>query len=96
MEAQKPSQTSSSSSRTNIVIEGTGISITYLKTDQESFELLTEVGVTEAGLQLLIDQIDAGGVGDAGLFIDDLKVTVSFNRFGRKKLVAKIAKLESV
>ncbi len=27
---------------------------------------------------------------------DDLKVTVSFNRFGRKKLVAKIAKLESV
>ena len=27
---------------------------------------------------------------------DDLKVSVSFNRFGRKKLVAKIAKLESV
>ena len=27
---------------------------------------------------------------------DDLKVSVSFNRFGRKKLVAKIARLESV
>ena len=27
---------------------------------------------------------------------DDMKVTVSFNRFGKKKLVAKLAKLESV
>jgi hypothetical protein len=81
MEAQKSNPTSSSSSRTNIVIEGTGVSITYLKTDQESFELLTETGVTEPGLQLLIDQIDADGVKEEGLFIDDLKVTVNDQEF---------------
>lgn len=76
METQKSNPVGNSSSKTNIVIEGTGVSITYLKIDQESFELLTDAGVTESGLRLLLDEIDAGGVRKEGFFINDLKVTV--------------------
>lgn len=77
METMKPTPVSSTPSKTNILIEGFGLSIAFTKTDQESFELLTENGVTEPQLLVLMDEIDAAGRQEKGLLIDDLKVAVN-------------------
>ena len=64
-------------SKTNVVIEGSGVSISFLAIDQESFEVLTQQGVTEAEYQALIDDVEDGGQNEEGLLVDDLKVAVS-------------------
>lgn len=64
------------SSKTNISIQGGGVSIAFLEIDQESFRLLTQVGITESDYQQLIDEIEDEGRYEEGLLANDLTVTV--------------------
>jgi len=76
MQEGKANLVSSASSRTNISIQGVGISISFLKIDQKSGLLLTQAGITEADYRQLIDEIEDEGRCEQGLLVDDLTVTI--------------------
>lgn len=77
MATLNPGTTSNNPSSTNVLIEGVGVSIAFMRTDQESFELLTETGINEFELQELMVEIEADGRKEEGLLVDKLKVAVN-------------------
>lgn len=77
MQEGKENPVSSASSKTNISIQGVGISISYLKIDPKSFLLLTQAGMTEADYRQLIDEVEDEGLCREGLLVDGLTVTIN-------------------
>lgn len=76
MQARKASPASPAPAKTRISIQGAGVSIAFLGIDQESFVLLTQVGIGEADYHALIDEVEDEGDYEEGLLVDNLAVTV--------------------
>ena len=72
----KANPVSDTSSKTNISIQGMGVSIAFLEIDQESFQLVTQAGITEVDYQQLIDEVEDEGRHEEGLLADNLAVTI--------------------